>query len=446
MAFDDLSAGQYGLLSRLFEAHNSGQYSSEFYAASSAEKGWVIQLKGVDGQDDKELGGFTEADLIALETNRYLTPELKPSGHALSLSHKAFEQLYLSQQALRLKSSTEKPEPINPASSQPPSAVEAKPTANPAYAGELYEEVRDLIQNTKQLDEETARLIIEKSDDAIKEFGSTNQKKRVELKRWKSQAELAIPAGNFEEFRKRAEGLWLRLLSPKNSRLRVFLLLAFGLIVIALGVLVVWRTFLWQSDKPKTAPPLAPSTATSPETPPRALQIEIKRPVQDEWIDVIADPDGSGAGYSSEVSGISKSPDPSNNVYVFVHPVNPHGSGWWRQHTPIDKQHENGWQARMVWFGDKDHPVAHGQSFDIQAVAGGSEVLTKVRPNDSYISDEDFERIEAEKKSQKIRVHIRFVNHSGYTQWVSYGALTLSIIALLLFVLRLTRSPKARPG
>jgi len=104
MAFDDLKIGQRDLIWELLAEQTSGKYSPECYAADMTGKGWSIQLKGIDGNEDKEISGFTEGDLMGLEIRGYLIATLKQSRHALSLSQKAFEQLHLSEAASRLQS------------------------------------------------------------------------------------------------------------------------------------------------------------------------------------------------------------------------------------------------------------------------------------------------------------------------------------------------------
>jgi hypothetical protein len=103
MAFDDLNLRARNLIIELLEAHESGEYTSEFYVESTRE-GWVIKLKGVDENADKELRGFTEGDLIQLEVNNYLTHDPTRPGAPSHLSQKTFEQFHLSQAASSLRS------------------------------------------------------------------------------------------------------------------------------------------------------------------------------------------------------------------------------------------------------------------------------------------------------------------------------------------------------
>lgn len=67
MAFDDLSLRARDLILELLEAHASGKYRREFYAAPAGGDGWSIRLKGISGNEDRELRGFNEGDLLRLE-------------------------------------------------------------------------------------------------------------------------------------------------------------------------------------------------------------------------------------------------------------------------------------------------------------------------------------------------------------------------------------------
>lgn len=134
----------------------------------------------------------------------------------------------------------------------------------------LYERVKSLYQNTNPLDKDTARHIIELADDAIKEFGSTNQEKKVELRQWKAQAELVLPPATVEELRKRAEGQLLKKSYPQNVILRKTLLWIIVLVIFGGGVLALRKTFLGQSGQAKIEPSPTPSIAmpVSPATTP----------------------------------------------------------------------------------------------------------------------------------------------------------------------------------
>jgi hypothetical protein len=255
MAFDDLRISEYDLLRELFEAHTSGKYSSEFYVKSTEEKGWFIQLEGVNGNEDKELSGFTEGDLIGLSIKYYLMDIAKQSGHALSLSQQAFEQLYLSQAAAKIA----RKESLEAADDQ--TTVKDSLT----HAGRLYDKAKGLIEDTQPLDQETARLIVELADDAIKDFGTTNHEKKVELRRWKAQAELVLPPSTIEELRKRAEGQLLKRSYPKKVVLRNAMLALVALGIVIFSLVALWRALSKSSGMTKADPSPSPIPAQSTE-------------------------------------------------------------------------------------------------------------------------------------------------------------------------------------
>ena len=51
-------------------------------------------------------------------------------------------------------------------------------------AEKLYKEVKTLYEETGAVSREKAWLMLEKIEDAIKEFGNTNQEKKVELRNY----------------------------------------------------------------------------------------------------------------------------------------------------------------------------------------------------------------------------------------------------------------------
>lgn len=104
MAFDDLSISEYKLIIELLESQLSGKYSPEFDDTGSDERGWLINLEGIDGNKDKKITGLTEGDLINLSVNRYIHSVKKGSKIASILSDKAFEQYHLSKEASSLSS------------------------------------------------------------------------------------------------------------------------------------------------------------------------------------------------------------------------------------------------------------------------------------------------------------------------------------------------------
>lgn len=106
-------------------------------------------------------------------------------------------------------------------------------------AEDLYSKVKKLYGDGNDLDEDKARHIIEYADDAIKEFGNTNQKKKVQLRKWKAQAEAILPPSTIEELRKRAEGELLKRTFPQNMALRATLYALVALLVLILGFLAI---------------------------------------------------------------------------------------------------------------------------------------------------------------------------------------------------------------
>jgi hypothetical protein len=106
-------------------------------------------------------------------------------------------------------------------------------------AEDLYSKVKNLYGDGNDIDEEKARHIIEYADDAIKEFGNTNQQKKVQLRKWKAQAEAVLPPGTIEELRKRAEGELLKRTFPRNVTLRASLLSLVILLVLISGILAI---------------------------------------------------------------------------------------------------------------------------------------------------------------------------------------------------------------
>lgn len=127
---------------------------------------------------------------------------------------------------------------ITPASEEP-----VKQTAhttldehkNLAHANQLYDKVKSLVETERTLSEIDARMIVEFADDAIRQFDTTNQEKKVALRNWRDQAELTLPPSTVEELRKRAERLVLKKSYPRNRKLAKTLL---G--IIAIAIIVAW--------------------------------------------------------------------------------------------------------------------------------------------------------------------------------------------------------------
>jgi hypothetical protein len=111
-------------------------------------------------------------------------------------------------------------------------------------ANQLYDSVQRLIENTIPLDEQTARIIVEAADDAIKEFGNTNQEKKVELKKWKGLAEEVLPPRTIKELKERAEGQLLQKGYPRQALSRKLLISGIGIMVLAVTLVGVYKAFV----------------------------------------------------------------------------------------------------------------------------------------------------------------------------------------------------------
>ncbi len=98
-------------------------------------------------------------------------------------------------------------------------------------ANTLYLQVMQMAQDWKNIDVPKAQLIIEYSKDAIESFGSTNQEKKIELKRIMENAEQVIPPDSIDSFKKRAEKIILKVIYPKKPKLRNALLVILGLAI-----------------------------------------------------------------------------------------------------------------------------------------------------------------------------------------------------------------------
>jgi hypothetical protein len=115
---------------------------------------------------------------------------------------------------------------------------------NIKHALELYEKARALHRHAQPLDERLARMIIESANDAVQEFGSTNQEKKVELRRIAEEAGKVLPPASFEDMRKRAEGEILQRAYPRTHVWRnVFI----GIVVVIVLIYFVSPIFslLW---------------------------------------------------------------------------------------------------------------------------------------------------------------------------------------------------------
>jgi hypothetical protein len=180
-----------------------------------------------------------------------------------------FEQFHLSRAALKLKSSQIMESELTKPMSKPQDSVSVTNHTSNMHdlpqAHELYNKVKDLIENTKPLDEYTARMVVEYSDDAIKEFGTTNQDKKVELREWKAEAELVLPPATIEELRKRAEGQFLDRGYPRKKILRDILLWVIGLGIVAGTLFGAYRAFVRKDPKSDNSSNNKPPATSTPD-------------------------------------------------------------------------------------------------------------------------------------------------------------------------------------
>ena len=149
-------------------------------------------------------------------------------------------------------------------------------------ANKLYEEVKRLINSAGTPNAERARLIIELADDAIEEFGATNQDRKVELRKIKTQFEELLPPTTIDELRKRAEGKLLVSTYPRNKILRNLVLVTFGLGSLLLSGILIAKQ-VKKSESPinvtvqnkqddlaaKVTPEIKPPPATPETIPPK---------------------------------------------------------------------------------------------------------------------------------------------------------------------------------
>jgi len=123
----------------------------------------------------------------------------------------------------------------------------ATDTDTKSSGDQLYRRIMDLRQDKAPLDETNATLIIELIDDAIHEYGNTNQERKVTLRQLRKECEQVLPPATIEELKRRAEGHFLKKAYPKNQAVR-FLVYAVILVVIAGSAIFGTWTIL---EKPK---------------------------------------------------------------------------------------------------------------------------------------------------------------------------------------------------
>jgi hypothetical protein len=118
------------------------------------------------------------------------------------------------------------------------------------HANQLYETVKTLTQTTGALDQRTARLIVETSDDAIREFGNTNQDKKIDLRNWKAEAEALLPPLTIKELKDRAEAQILAKGFPTRKLPRKILLYLIGAVLLIIAVAAIYKEFPKSGTKP----------------------------------------------------------------------------------------------------------------------------------------------------------------------------------------------------
>ncbi len=123
-------------------------------------------------------------------------------------------------------------------------------------ADRLYEEVRLLSKDINSTDENTARLIVEKVDDAIKIYGNSNQEKKLELRRIRREAELIIPPETLEDLNKRSQRELLKHTYPKKRFSRNIILTVVALLVVIFLILSASKLLFDKAsdEKEKTTP------------------------------------------------------------------------------------------------------------------------------------------------------------------------------------------------
>ena len=108
-------------------------------------------------------------------------------------------------------------------------------------ANQLYDQATTLFSNTEPLNEQKAKLLIELTDDALKEFGNTNAEKKVKLKEIRAVAESVLPPSTIDELKKRAEGQFLKNY-PMNRVLQKILLTSIAIVIVAIPIAAFVRS------------------------------------------------------------------------------------------------------------------------------------------------------------------------------------------------------------
>ena len=131
----------------------------------------------------------------------------------------------------------------------------------------LYRRIVDLCEQNKRLNAQDAHWVIRAAKDAEQLFGTSHQEEKIKIEVLKQKAELVIAPRDFNEARVRSEGFLLQWLWPKNSRVRVVLLVVLGLGSLATFFGVREKLFDAQENANTHANTAPPSTATPVSTP-----------------------------------------------------------------------------------------------------------------------------------------------------------------------------------
>jgi len=152
-----------------------------------------------------------------------------------------------------------------------PTNPPAKIEASLSQAHQLYETVQNLVKSANPTDVHTARLIVETCDDAISEFGNTNQDKKLDLRKWKAEAEQILPPATLKDLKDRAEALVLAKGYPKSNRIRNILLYAIGAIILIGTLIGIYSMFA----RPGTKAPSEEKSSSNISKPPDSISINL---------------------------------------------------------------------------------------------------------------------------------------------------------------------------
>jgi len=110
-------------------------------------------------------------------------------------------------------------------------------------ANQLYATVKNLNHDLKTSDAAKAKLIIEYANDAIAAYGKTNQEKKVELTELVTRIQEIVPPKTFSDLKTIVQSKLLKIIYPKNARIRNFLFILVALVIVVPGVLALKSIF-----------------------------------------------------------------------------------------------------------------------------------------------------------------------------------------------------------